>query len=241
MGSANAASGLEIGGLGLVASGGARPASRTLRPIVTAVVTAVVMPFLVLWLLPAVPASAWVLGVARDPAEPELSRVEARRYERWWTDQVLVGSLALADMPLAELREAAEGAWAAGVTRRQLRAALFGEAALTVFAANAAGGEGRTSPYLQYFTNNPAQLGPLGEVLSASGEYVGGPGGTQEELFGRFAGLRESYLASLGLAEVDGRIVDPRNPYLTPYLVSLSLGPPEPLPQPAVALNVPAP
>jgi hypothetical protein len=51
--------------------------------------------------------------------------------------------------------------------------------------------------------------------------------------------LRESYLASLGLREVNGRIVDPRAPLLSPYVASLLLGAPEPLRQPAVALNVP--
>jgi hypothetical protein len=52
--------------------------------------------------------------------------------------------------------------------------------------------------------------------------------------------LRESYLASLGLREVDGRIVDPRAPLLSPYVASLLLGAPEPIRQPAVALDVPA-
>jgi hypothetical protein len=198
------------------------------------------MLILVVWLLPAAPASASV-DRSRDAARADLTRLEAQRAERWWEGQVLAGSLAFADMPTDQLSEAAQVAWGAGVTKDQLRAALFTDVAREIFAGNAAGGEGQPSPYLKYFTNNPAQLGPLGDLLTTSRSYVVGPGGTQDELFARFTGLRESYLASLGLVEVSGRIVDPRNPYLTPYFASLFLGPPAPLPQPAIALNVGGP
>jgi hypothetical protein len=126
------------------------------------------------------------------------------------------------------------------VPRGQLTAALFTNAALTLFAKNAAGGYGQPSPYLEYFTNNPVQLGALGSILTDSPDYVVGPGGTQERLFATFVGLRDSYLASLGLRDVNGRIVDPRNPLLSPYLVEQFMGPPKPLPQPAIALNVEA-
>jgi hypothetical protein len=186
-------------------------------------------------------APAWGAESARAGAssDPELSRDEARRYGRWWEGQVIGESLVLSGQPTTQLEQAAAGAWAAGVGRKQLEAALFTDAALDVFASNYAGGEGRPSPYLAYFANNPAQLGPLGDLFIASGVYQYGPGGTQEQLFGRFPGLRESYLASLGLRELNGRIVDPRAPLLSPYMASLLLGAPDPLRQPAVALNVP--
>ncbi|MGZ8585035.1 MAG: hypothetical protein ACXWXP_06110 [Actinomycetota bacterium] len=196
-----------------------------------------VMLILAAWLVPAAPAFASVEG-SRSTSRADLRPLEAQRAERWWEGQVRAGSLAFADMPTDQLSEAAQVAWAAGVTKDQLRAALFTDVAREIFAGNAAGGQGQPSPYLEYFANNPAQLGPLGDFLSASRSYVVGPGGTQDELFARFTGLRESYLASLGLVEVNGRIVDPRNPYLTPYFASLFLGPPAPLPQPDIALNV---
>jgi hypothetical protein len=189
-------------------------------------------------ILVAAPASAAVRGRAAGRGEADLTRAEARRYERWWSDEVLGESLLLAGQPITALSKAAEQAWAAGVTREQLQAALFSDVALDLFAANYAGGEGQPSPYLEYFTNNPAQLGPLGNLCALNGTYLVGTGGTQEQLFDRFVGLRESYLASLGLQEVNGRIVDPRAPFLTPYFASLLLGDPEPLPQPDVALNV---
>ena len=186
-------------------------------------------------LLVAPATTAWA-----DPERPRdrkaLSDVEARRYARWWGGQVVGMEEWLSDVPLAELRDAAGAAWAAGASRAQLRAALFSDAAVTLFSSNAAGGQARPSPYLTYFANNPAMLGPLGEALGPV--YVAGPGGTQDRLFAAFPGLRGSYLASLGLAEVDGRVVDPRNPRLSPYLVSLLMGPPPPLPQPAAALDV---
>jgi hypothetical protein len=173
-------------------------------------------------------------------AEPRLSRAEAHRYSRWWGELTVGESMALAGQPTARLEAAAADAWAAGVGRKQLEAALFTDVALDVFASNYAGGEGQPSPYLVYFENNPAQLGTLGDLFLTSGVYQYGPGGTQEQLFDRFPGLRESYLASLGLREVDGRIVDPRAPLLSPYVASLLLGAPEPIRQPAVALDVPA-
>lgn len=215
------------------ADGDAEPAhaSRLLAAGVT-------LSVLVLWLMGAAPASASPLDRATASGTPELTRLEVRQLHRWWDNQVLTGSLALADVPLEELREAAGQALAAGVTERQLRSALFTEAARNVLAGNAAGGEGQPSPYLEYFKNNPLQLGRLGDFLTENPDYVVGPGGTQELLFERFSGLRESYLASLGLQEVDGRIVDPRDPRLTPYLASLLLGDPAPLPQPPAALNV---
>jgi hypothetical protein len=169
-----------------------------------------------------------------------LTALEAQRFERWFAAQEAEGSLAVADVPLDRLEAAAAAAIAAGATEEQVRAAVFSDVAREVFAGNAAGGQGDPSPYLEYFTNNPEQLGELGAVLSASQGYVVGPGGTQDELFATFDGLRESYLASLGLMEVDGRIVDPRNPRLTPYFAALWLGAPAPLPQPDVALNVDA-
>jgi hypothetical protein len=155
-------------------------------------------------------APAWGAESARAGAssDPELSRVEARRYGRWWEGQVIGESLVLAGQPTTQLEEAAAGAWAGGVGRKQLEAALFTDVALDVFASNSAGGEGRPSPYLAYFVNNPAQLGPLGDLFIASGE-------------------------------VNGRIVDPRAPLLSPYVASLLLGAPDPLRQPAAALNVP--
>jgi hypothetical protein len=168
-----------------------------------------------------------------------MSRAEANRYSRWWDEQTIGESLLLAGQPTSRLGAAAAEAWAAGVSRQQLENALFTDVALDVFAANYAGGEGRPSPYVAYFANNPAQLGPLGDLFAADGVYEYGPEGTQARLFDRFPGLRESYLASLGLREVNGRIVDPRAPLLSPYVASLLLGAPEPLRQPAVALNVP--
>jgi hypothetical protein len=187
-------------------------------------------------LVPATPA----FGAAADGAEssPEVrpTRSDVRAYGRWSEVQELsVGSLAVADMPLEALREAAERAWAAGVPRRLLQAVLFSDAGRDLLAGNAAAGEGRPSPYLAYFQRHFDQLGPLGEFLLASPAYVAGPGGTQDRLFARFPGLRDSYLASLGLVEVNGRIVDPRMPYLTPSLVSMLMGAPKPLPQPAAS------
>jgi hypothetical protein len=167
-----------------------------------------------------------------------LTPLEAQRFERWFQAAELEGSLAVADVPLDALREAGEVALAEGVSKEQLRSAVFSDMAREVFAGNAAGGQGEPSPYLEYFTNNPAQLGALGDLLAANEGYVAGPGGTQDQLFATFDGLRESYLASLGLVEIDGRIVDPRNPRLTPYFAALFLGVPAPLPQPDVALNV---
>jgi len=38
---------------------------------------------------------------------------------------------------------------------------------------------------------------------------------------------------------VNGRIVDPRAPMLSPYVASMLLGAPDPIRQPAIALNVP--
>jgi hypothetical protein len=182
---------------------------------------------------------AWAaLGEGRARVVDRLSPSEARRVERWWDDQRLGLSLALSDMPMGRLRQAAEIAWAAGIPRARLRTALFSDVAREIFAGNAAGGQGRPSPYVEYFTNNPAQLGPLGELLATAPTYVVGAGGTQDQLFAQFEGLRDSYLASLGLVEVNGRIVDPRAPYLTPYLASLRLGMPSPLAQPESALNV---
>jgi hypothetical protein len=209
-----------------------------LRPSLRFVTKGVVASISLLALLAAAPASASVLSQAGS--DPDLSRSEARQYGRWWEEQVRGESLLFAGEPIDALGRAAERAWAAGVSRTQLQAALFSDAALDLFAANYAGGEGRPSPYLAYFTNNPVQLGSLGDVFTASGSYVYGPGGTQEQLFDRFTGLRESYLASLGLREVNGRIVDPRAPLLTPYFASILLGDPQPLRQPAVARNVPA-
>ncbi|MGH2637433.1 MAG: hypothetical protein ACRDHU_14975 [Actinomycetota bacterium] len=208
----------------------------TCRPRVN--ISAVVFSVTVLSALLAAPTSAAVLGRAGTTVGPRLTGVEARQYGRWWENQTRGEELALLDVPLAELQIAAEQAWAMGVTRAQLRAALFTNAAQTVFARNAAGGEGQPSPYLEYFTNNPVQLGGLGALLSGSPDYLVGPGGTQDQLFATFVGLRESYLASLGLQEVNGRIVDARFPYLTPYLAELLFGPPKPLPQPAIARNV---
>jgi hypothetical protein len=192
----------------------------------------------VLGMLGAAPVWAAESARAGASADPDLSRVEARRYSRWWGGQVVGESLALAGQPTTQLEAAAAQAWAAGVSRQQLEAALFTDVALDVFASNYAGGEGRPSPYLLYFENNPAQLGPLGDLFAVGGVYRYGPGGTQEELFERFPGLRESYLASLGLREVNGRIVDPRAPLLSPYVASLLLGAPDPIRQPAIALNV---
>ncbi len=184
------------------------------------------------------PASADVLGRAEPSAPATLTKLEARQFEHWWKGQTTGMSLALADMPVEQLREAAEQAWASGIPRRSLQAILFSDSGQSVFARNAAGGEGQPSPYVAYFTNNPNQLADLGAYLAAHPEYVAGPGGTQDELFGMFTGLRESYLASLGLVEVNGLIVDPREPRLSPYLVALLFGPAKPLPQPAVALDV---
>jgi hypothetical protein len=186
----------------------------------------------------ATPASADVLGRAEPSTGATLTKLEARRFDHWWKGQTTGMSLALAGMPVDELRTAAEQAWASGVSRKGLQAILFSDSGQSVFARNAAGGEGQPSPYVAYFTNNPNQLAKLGAHLVESPEYVAGPGGTQDELFGMFPGLRESYLASLGLVEVNGLIVDPREPRLSPYLVALLFGAPEPLPQPAVALNV---
>jgi hypothetical protein len=186
----------------------------------------------------ATPAAADVLGRAEPASRATLTKLEARQFEHFWKGQTTGMSLALADMPVEQLREAAEQAWASGVSRKGLQAILFSDSGQSVFAGNAAGGEGRPSPYVAYFTNNPSQLAKLGAHLVESPEYVAGPGGTQDELFGMFPGLRESYLASLGLVEVNGLIVDPREPRLSPYFVTLLFGPPEPLPQPAVALNV---
>lgn len=183
--------------------------------------------------LVAVPITGVGLAVA-SPGD-EAARIQERAFGRWWGGEVDAGGLAIADVPLGALQEAAEDAWLAGTPRSQLRAVLFSEAGRNLLAGNAAAGEGRPSPYLRYFGNRPSELAALGSYLIESPSYLGGPGGTQDELFDRFSGLRESYLASLGLVEVEGRIVDPRNPYLTPYLVSLRMGPPAPLPQPAPA------
>ncbi len=211
-----------------------RPTERTrVRCHVTAAI-----PTLMLMVLLAAPASAGVLGRATPSSPPTLSKLEARQFDRWWKGHTLGMSLALADMPVTQLREAAEQAWASGAVRKNIAAVLFTDSGQTVFARNAAGGEGQPSPYVTYFTNNPSQLAELGAYLADHPEYVGGPGGMQDELFGMFTGLRESYLASLGLVEVNGLIVDPREPRLSPYLVALLFGPPRPLAQPAVALNV---
>ncbi len=213
-----------------------RPTERArIRCLVTSAVST-----LTLMVLLAAPASAGVLGRATPSSQPTLTKLEARQFDRWWKGQTLGMSLALADMPVTQLREAAEQAWASGAAQRTLMAVLFTDSGQTVFARNAAGGEGQPSPYVAYFTNNPSQLAELGAYLADHPEYVAGPGGTQDELFGMFTGLRESYLASLGLVEVNGLIVDPREPRLSPYLVALLFGPPKPLPQPAVALNVSA-
>ncbi len=195
---------------------------------------------LVLWTVAAAPAGASAPASRRPANHPQLTRVEERRFARWLDAQVVAGGMAYADMPVEELRNAAEQALAAGATRAELQAVLFSDAGRSVLAGNAAAGEGRPSPYVPYFRNNPTQLGSLGAFLLTNTSYVAGPGGTQDALFARFPGLRESYLASLGLMEVNGRIVDPRMPYLTPYTASLFLGAPQPLPQPAVALNVAA-
>jgi hypothetical protein len=186
----------------------------------------------------AMPASADVLGRAEPSTNARLTTLEARQFDHWWKGQTVGMSLALADMPVERLREAAEEAWASGIPRKSLQAILFSDAGQSVFARNAAGGEGQPSPYVAYFTNNPNQLADLGGYLVAHPEYAAGPGGTQDELFSMFSGLRESYLASLGLVEVNGLIVDPREPRLSPYLAAMLFGPPDPLPQPAVALNV---
>jgi hypothetical protein len=186
----------------------------------------------------AAPASADVLGRAGASPKATLTKLEARQFDHWWKGQTVGMSLALADIPVDQLREAAGQAWAAGIPRKSLQAILFSDTGQSVFARNAAGGEGQPSPYVAYFTNNPNQLADLGGYLVAHPEYAAGPGGTQDELFAMFSGLRESYLASLGLVEVNGLIVDPREPRLSPYLVATLFGPPEPLPQPAVALNV---
>jgi hypothetical protein len=186
-------------------------------------------------LVPATPAFGAVADRAPAGSSDEIrvARSDARAYGRWATNQELfVGALAVADVPIEELREAAEQAWAAGVPRRSLQAVLFSEAGRQLLAGNAAAGEGRPSPYLEYFKARPEQLGSLGEYLLGSPAYVAGPGGTQDQLFARFPGLRDSYLASLGLMEVNGRIVDPRLPYLAPAMVSLLMGAPDPLPQP---------
>lgn len=153
-------------------------------------------------------------------------------FTRWLEGGVDGGGLAVADVPFAALEQAAQEAFLAGTPRSQLRAVLFSEAGRNLMAGNAAAGEGRPSPYVPYFGGRPGELAELGSYLIENPSYVGGPGGTQEDLFDRFPGLRESYLASLGLVEIDGRIVDPRNPYLTPHQTSQLLGPPRPLPQP---------
>lgn len=219
----------ESRGIGAIPGKGARGTRRAPRWLMAAAAVSLIV------FVPAVSASGADRGRARagsDMAEP--SRQEAMAYQRWAEGQEFaVGALAVADVPLAELQDAAGRAWAAGVDRRYLRAVLFSDAGRELLAGNAAGGEGRPSPYLEYFKLRPDQLGPLGEFLLGSPSYVVGPGGTQERLFTRFPGLRDSYLASLGLMEVNGRIVDPRMPYLTPYLVSMLIGPPEPLPQPS--------
>ncbi|MGZ8606902.1 MAG: hypothetical protein ACXWXQ_07650 [Actinomycetota bacterium] len=165
----------------------------------------------------------------------EVTSLEAKAYGRWMESQVTSGVQSMPDMPLGELRDAAELAWAAGVPRAHLRVALFSDAARNILAGNAAAGEGRPSPYLAYFANDAAQLGRLGEFLLDDPIYAAGPGGTQDRLFAAFPGLRDSYLASLGLMEVNGRIVDPRAPYLSPYVASLLMGRPQPLPQPGTA------
>jgi hypothetical protein len=174
----------------------------------------------------------------RDRDEPELSRAEARRVERWWDLESRSAVVPVMDLPLDRLLQSVERALAAGVPRGALRTAVFSDAAWAIFASNRAGGEGRPSPYAEYFANNPVQLGRLGEYLRDNETYVVGPGGTQDQLFAEFQGLRDSYLASLGLVEVNGRIVDPRAPHLTPYFATRFLGPPRPLPQPSSALNV---
>ncbi len=202
---------------------------------------AVVLAFLGLTVMQAAPAWGAALDQAAAPDRPEVSQAQMRAYGRWWDGQVEFGSLAVADVPLGQLQAAAEQAYAAGVTRQELRAALFTDVARDVLAGNAAGGEHEPSPYLAYFRNNPTMLGPLGRLFVANPAYLVGSGGTQDLLFAQFPGLRESYLASLGLQEVNGRIVDPRMPYLSPYLASRFLGEPEPLAQPAAALNVIAP
>jgi hypothetical protein len=186
----------------------------------------------------AAPASADVLGRAEPVTGTTLTKLEARQFDRWWKGQTLGMSLALADMPVEQLRAAGEQAWASGIPRKSLQAILFSDSGQSVFARNAAGGEGQPSPYVAYFTNNPNQLAELGAYLVRNPEYAAGPGGTQDELFGMFSGLRESYLASLGLVEVNGLIVDPREPRLSPYFVAMLFGPPKALPQPAIALNV---
>lgn len=178
----------------------------------------------------AIPITGVGLAIAAPGDEP--ARIQERAFARWFEGETDAGGLAVADVPLGALQEAAEEAWLAGTPRSQLRAVLYSEAGRNLLAGNAAGGEGRPSPYLEYFRNRPSELAALGSYLIESPSYEGGPGGTQEELFGRFSGLRESYLASLGLVEVDGRIVDPRNPYLTPHVVSQLMGRPAPLPQP---------
>jgi hypothetical protein len=182
---------------------------------------------------------AWAADRSSD--EPQMTRLEQRAYARWWDGQVSSGGLAFADVPYEALADAAEQAWADGASRKALSAVLFSDAGRNLLAGNAAAGEGEPSPYVPYFRNNPSQLEPLGEYLHENQAYVAGPGGTQDELFDRFPGLRESYLASLGLVEVAGRIVDPRAPYLTPYMASLRLGPPQALPQPEASVDVDTP
>jgi hypothetical protein len=187
-----------------------------------------------------------VVGVTPAAAGPRfgedrVTASEARAFERWWEGQATGMDLALAGMPVDALAEAAGRAWGSGAaTRAQISAVLFSNAGYDLLAGNAAGGQGRPSPYVAYFLNNPTQLGSLGAYLLENPTYVVGPGGTQETLFSSFTGLRDSYLASLGLVDVNGRIVDPRYPYLTPFLVSQLMGPPDPLPQPSSALNVAA-
>jgi hypothetical protein len=197
----------------------------------------------------AVVAGALVVSVAGSSVaaagprtgEDRLTAREARVFGGWWDVQVAGEGLALAGMPADALGEAAAMAWGSGAaTRAQISAVLFSDAGYALLAGNAAAGEGRPSPYVAYFVNNPAQLGPLGAYLLEHPTYVVGPGGTQDALFSSFTGLRDSYLASLGLVEMNGRIVDPRYPFLTPYLVSQLMGAPAPLPQPASALNVAA-
>lgn len=220
---------------------GSRPGgTRDVRPSRrSALVLAVAALGALAALVPTVPAFASARDGARDGIQ--VTRAESSQYRHWFEGQLLEGSQEMPDMPLGELRAAAELAWAADVPRQHIRAALFTDEARTILAGNAAAGEGRPSPYLAYFVNNPVQLGRLGEFILENRTYAVGPGGTQEQLFASFSGLRDSYLASLGLMEVNGRIVDPRSPYLTPSLASLLMGPPEPLPQPRTALNVDAP
>ena len=150
-------------------------------------------------------------------ADPDKGHPE---FQQFWDNLMTSGAPFQPGVPFRQLKAIALAAWKQGKSKQEIRK-LFGNKAASLFASNAAGGEGNPSPYLDYFTENLDQAGALIDYLN-SGAGVIGPS-QQQEFFGAFEGLQESYLGSLGLELVtreDGStyVRDPEFPHLTPYL-----------------------